>query len=284
MSGTKTDFPRHKIRVQGGDEFVSRYRKVARTNSELRAEFSSKGKADLHDLPGRELVWAATEGKPFKNLHLDNEVRVRGLLDMLSSGELRWNVLLLYRILRGMYGPPDVLSGTISSPIKPEIGDTLTTPGDDWGYVLKLDEGFYAEIRTAVASVEVVLRLWSALSPISLNDKIEERRVSTLESFLTNLVEIYKTNLNLFREDAELRRDNVRRVGVVNVFSERYHTASELLTLAKDLDNPSKKKKLLYNDCNFYLSSAMMFIVSLEAFTNILYHFLLKEEFREGTL
>ena len=90
---------------------------------------------------------------------------------------------------------------------------------------------------------------------------------------------------HLFNEKDEIK--NQTYIATSNIFARRYKSAEELLILAQLLDHPADQEEIGLNEQppvttkgSLYLSAAIFFIIALESLVNMLFHCLLKKEFR----
>ncbi len=190
-----------------------------------------------------------------------------------------FNQLLLYRILRLLYGPPDILSAYAS----PSAG---TCSPVDWGFSFSVQPDLIAEVRNKFTS-RVYFSYWAPAGPVTPDT--QERRDEGMAKCLTDLKETVEKNLHLWDEKEELR-DRTGRFGLVNVPAEKYKGGELLLLRARESDRRPLKRAFEYGETqpllsvgHLYLSAATMFFVAFESFVNLLYRLLLRKEFRSGT-
>jgi hypothetical protein len=190
-----------------------------------------------------------------------------------------FNQLLLYRILRLLYGAPDILSAYASQ-------SDGTASRVDWGYSFSVQPDLVGEIRNKFTS-RVYLSYWGpkgAVTPETL-----KQRQQGMASCLDELRETVEKNLHLWNEREELK-DLEGHVSLVNVPAEKYRGGELLLTRARESDHRPARKAFEYGESpplqsvgHLYLSAATMFFVSFESFVNLLYRLLLRKEFRSDT-
>lgn len=225
------------------------YPREERENAELsRANVS----ADIAKYVPQE--YCATEEPPFKDYEIDLEIPLS------YSTLLNYNPLLLYRILKLMYGEPDIL-GACFMPDR-----QIFTPPIDWAYTLKVSDSYFAEIRSLCLCHRYVIRLFIPIEPLPnvifdfLNGKItrEEYNASKdlkaftddlksrskrgkqgLERFFRTLSDCMEKNGHLFHEKEEIKKSLVS--GITNIFSQRYRAAEEMLALAESEKRPKHR-------------------------------------------
>jgi hypothetical protein len=190
-----------------------------------------------------------------------------------------FNQLLVYRILRLLYGPPDILSAYVSPSAR-------TCSPVDWGFSFSVKPDLIAEVRNKFTS-RVYLAYWGPAGPVTSD--AQGRRDEGMAKCLADLNETVEKNLHLWDEKEELK-DRTRQLGLVNVPAEKYKGGELLLSRAREFDRRPLRKVFEYGETrpllsvgHLYLSAATMFFVSFESFVNLLYRILLRKEFRSGT-
>lgn len=269
------------------------YLREERENAELsRANVS----ADIVKYVPQE--YYATEEPPFKDYEIDLEIP-------LSYSTLwNYNPLLLYRILKLMYGEPDIL-GACFMPNRQTF-----IPPTDWGYTLKVSNSYFAEIRSLCLGHRYVIRFFIPIEPLHkvifdfLNGKISpdefkaskdlkafmddlksrnKRRKQELERFFRTLLDCMEKNGNLFHEKEEVKKSLVS--GIANIFSQRYQAAEEMLALAESEKRPKhrllewEEEPEVKTHGSAYFSAAMFFCIALESLINTIFTVRLKKEF-----
>ena len=221
--------------------------------------------------PEAEYIWGVAKVKPFENVHGFKHANLENLI-------FRFNSLLLYRILKLTYGNPDITGAIVSK----ARGEGILVA--DWGYTLKINKTLFAEVRSVQKNRWLILQFWSTFSPNKISDK--RKMKTSIIKFLEDLKEDYDKNSYLFKEEKTVSSQTPR--AIVNVFSEKYKAANRLSDLALyDISEDSAEDILVDDETPaatlryIYLSAATLFIVSLEGFINIIFHFLLKDELRQ---
>ncbi len=101
---------------------------------------------------GSKLIWGFVNDPPAVGAKLLVEL----VLDDILSG--LFNSLLLYRLLKMSYGPPDVLSAARHGDAA--AGQDRSAFAMDWGYSVRIGDGLIAELRTKFSATRYVLRFW----------------------------------------------------------------------------------------------------------------------------
>ena len=277
---------KQKVRFK---EFSSKYKRLPRENTELSPNNVPEEMLDYSPdhMKKPDYVYAVTEDTPIDGFYCLYKYK---LFDILPY----FNDVLIYRILKGLYSEPDILGGYISiSDGKPFLG-TL-----DWGFTLEIQKDLLAEIRSLILPRTAHLKFWHTSQPRDIKEKEEVNKL--IEQFISDLKKAVESNLHLFDEKTDIERAKKHLPPSLsrafsNIYIEKYNGAERLLELAKVFDQ--KKKKLVFNHPDperrfpkpgdsfpvystgyMYLSSAMLFIVALEALINTFYKFLLRPDF-----
>ena len=145
----------------------------------------------------------------------------------------KFNQLLIYRILRGLYGTPDILSAYVNRSKESCIPV-------DWGFSFSVSEGIIGEVRNRHMS-RVYLSFWMRRAPASLEDR--QKLGAAMAKCLKNFIESIEKNLHFWNEKEDLRTSN-SHVGLDNVPAQRYQGGKLLLDKAKEFDSRPNRKAL----------------------------------------
>ena len=251
------------------------YPRVERENKALSPEYLSDDVSQYYPPAQGDSVYAAAKEPPFDKYKLAFEVR----LEELPSH----NDVLIYRMLKLLYGEPDILGANVSA--NPEKPIVYVGAGIDWGFTVRILPNLFAEIRSVHSNVRQRLRFWIDEIP-----ETKEERASygkKMFRFHEAFIDAIERNGHLFNEEEEFTSFEQRDYAVSNIFSERYRAAERLLELAEKEDVPAVKRDLRVDEVldvstvgAIYLSSAIQFVISLEALINTILALLLKDEFR----
>ncbi len=257
-------------------QFSKSYCRVERENTALSPDNITDEASPFLIHSQGDMVYAVTKGEPFENYVLAYEIDLQNTLPIFNS-------ILLYRLLKLQFGDPDVLGALVS--FKPDKPVLYRGGGIDWGYILKVSDGVFAEIRSIHMNVRFKIRYWFSEPP----ENIEERKKigSHMAGFIESLIESIKKNAHLFNEDQDIDKSNKTLSSISNIFSEKYKSAAEMLSLANSTDNLPDRKDIEYKESvivstggSIYMSSAILFVISLESLLNTIYYLLLKSEFQ----
>jgi len=250
------------------------YPRVERENGDLSPEHVTEEMAPFLFPSDGDDVHAVTKAAPFDQYELAMEVDLQETLPLFNS-------LLLYRILKLLYGQPDILGGLFKLNSK----EFYLGPGVDWGYTLRILEDLYVEVRSINANNRFKLRYWIEGMPKDLEEG-KPYGVSVAK-FLEALIDCIDKNAHLFEEEQEIIDDAKGFSATSNIFMEKYKSADEIFSLAKNIDILPGRKDLKFGEPletrtggSLYLSSAILFVVALESLINTIFHFLLKPEYQ----
>jgi len=269
---------RHKLRLSSR-KFATKYSRVTRENNELKSEYVLD-KDKLYLPPDSDEVYnIATKEPPFNEFHLVRNIE-------LSDSIPRLNSLQLYRMLKLMYGECDVIGGAFST-----LNKQLILGRIDWSYTTRIPVkhnkfNFFAEVAGKYHNSRFQLRFWS--DKIIKKERIKYAE-QLIETCLTDLRDALQSNSTIFVESDEIRVSSTTK-SFRNIFNEKYHSAQHIFALAENADNNPEKKLLEFGENppeeglitgSIYYSSCVFFIIALEALFFLLYHELIKSEFRD---
>ncbi len=186
------------------------YPRVERENTTLSPEYLSDDVSRYYPQAQADTVYAAAKEPPFEEYELAYEFQLEDLP--------RHNSLLIYRMLKLLYGEADILGAIVSTnPEKPYfyVGGSI-----DWGFTVRILPNLFAEIRSVHANVRQRLRFWIDEIP-----KTKEERASygkKMVRFLGAFLDAIEKNSHLFNEEEEITSSEQGDFAVSNIFSERY--------------------------------------------------------------
>lgn len=271
-------------------EFSGKYPRLSRENTELSPDNAPKEmlaySPESWNIP--DYVYATTKNEPIDGFYL---LRNNKLLDILPC----FNDVLIYRMVKGLYGEPDLLGGYISHlEGKPPFPGTL-----DWSFTLEIQKDLFAEIRSVLFTRTTHLKFWYTSQPRDIKEKETVNKL--IEQFINDFKKAVESNLHLFDERTDIERAKKCLLSYLshafsNIYIEKYKGAKKLLELADLFDqqpeklafnHPDPKQRFpkpgesfpVYSTGYMYLSSAMLFIVALESLINTFYMLLLRSDF-----
>ncbi len=279
------------------EKFKSKYPREFRQNYHLSPEYIDKSERDYHPPDTSDSIYAFTLDNPLTDYKLLIEFDLQNILPYFNS-------ILIYKILKKLYDSPDIVGAGISPNT---INKSVKNVGyiTDWSYSLRINKSLIAEIRSLFINCRFRLRFWS--NCISGNNKAYGQLITNpdnfskviktnkyifgkqdlrqiIGNFFTDITKLIENNLNLF-EEKSLKKEAFSKT-IPNIYLQRYKAAEMLINLADTFDikePPSLLKAVelpkVRTTGSIYLSSAIMFIISLESLINVLYYFLLKKEF-----
>jgi len=199
----------------------------------------------------------------------------------------RPNEVLLYRVLERFFGPADLLGVAVREYIAESRSHEALPLTTDWGFSFQLSPTLVAEVRSLGRNTRHVVRCWAPDASHAL--KNHERPAAELERFLVDLRNAVENNLHLFEEKTELQASKAGPLArlsgsAINVSREKYQAAVRLLEATAviqdteevlELDRPPFREG---TSEALLLGATTLFLVSLEAFVNLLYEFLLRTD------
>lgn len=277
MNKTVTDLG-SKLRSK---QFSSKYPRLERQNTELSPKYIPRDMKPYYPslLPDEGWEYGVTKQPPLEGLNLIWEYDLKDLPC--------FNSLLIYRMLEKLYGEADILGGCTKAVNGSESPVLAVGIGIDWGYALDVSQELVAEVRSLFANNQFTLRFWSY-------DKLPKSRAKreTIGKAIADCLKCFsdaiEENSPLFDEEELKRLEENQELGIfrANIFLEKYNAGVQLKSLAENLDKPPGRRVLKFGEPAqiwrtgyIYLSSAVMFIISLETLVNILYELLRKSEF-----
>lgn len=186
-----------------------------------------------------------------------------------------FNQLLIYRALKLLYGPPDVVSVLI------DRAKEHAMPVD-WSFSLELTDQAVCEVRRRHSS-RVHLVVWTPRV-----QRVENRQGlgNQVATFCEKLDLFFEQNGHLWDEATDLPSTDPR-TAIENVAAQKYRGAQRLLATAKTADIrpaaaplPVGSTLQIPSAGYLYAAAAVQFFVALEALVNLLYTLLLRPEFR----
>lgn len=192
-----------------------------------------------------------------------------------------YNPMLVYRLLKSMYGYPDVV-GAFLDYKDPKNCKLMPV---DWSYAFRLDDNIIAEIRSCFLSTKHIIRFWTNELP---EENPNQRGKESIPKFGQDLFKAVSNNLHFFSEKEELGKGNNKiQPFFENSFAVKYKSAGHFLDLAEQLDTRPQQHTLQWNENpevktvgSMYMASVLFYIIALETLLNLIYEIFLREEYR----
>ena len=223
-----------------------------------------------------ELIYAATEEAPFSSYKLLYEVD-------LSQTLQEFNPLLLYRVMKMMYGDPEIVGAYINRKL---TDNGMIHGGVDWSYSLHADQNIITEVRSSNLNTRFKLRFWSSEMPDSDSEKKSIGLI--MADCAKTLNENILKNLHIFSHSDEGRlNDGNLKYTFQNLFSQKYRSAEKMLVCAKLIDKKPEPRQLKFDEepevstSGFmYCASALFFIIAFESLIGMLYELVRRAEYK----
>ena len=255
--------------------FANKYSREIREKSNISPDNILEDMEKFYPSGTENTVYGVTDESPFEGFNYYKEL---DLYDAL----INFNPILIYRLLKLMYGLPDVVGAFIdnSKPYNPKVMPV------DWSYILRLDDNIVAEIRSLFLNTKHIVRFWTDTMPeVNPNEKGAE----VIAQFGKDLNKAASNNLHLFSEKEELRKvaDNIPPV-FENSFAIKYKSAEQFLNMAQSIDKKPEKMTLQWDEKpevrtvgSMYMASALFYIIAMETLLNIFYKIFLHDEYKQ---
>lgn len=206
---------------------------------------------------------------------------------------------IVYKALKTIYNLPD----------RKKIGSCVTAMTIDevdeeslyiieWSYFINISPNFYIEIMNEESTLFPVFIFWYDGKNPQKNDR--DKYPKLFSNFIDKLYQLFEIIDNDYTTSSQGNNENIDNVypyTVINNLYYDYHKFGEnILNLTKNICNDRKyshkniiqmtnknknsENRILKENRGLFVSSSMLFLLSLEGFVNILYHFLLKDEFK----
>jgi hypothetical protein len=258
------------------DRLAKNYPRVKRENNDLSTENITDEMAPFCPPQTPNSVCVVVKENPFENLEFIQEIDLQDTIPYFNS-------LLMYRILKLSYETPDILAAIIDpSSLDDEM--PIGKAALDWGYTVQITDDSFAEVRSIHNNTRFKLRYWMMAKPIdSMRKKMYGEKMA---EFLKAFADCIEKNAHLFDEREDIDDESKSTSAFSNVFAEKYYSAIKILDIARKTDHLPEKKDIAWEENisvntagSLYLSSAILFVISLETLVNTIYHLLLKTEF-----
>ena len=128
---------KHKLH---SDRLAKIYPRVERENKVLSPEYITEEMAPFCPPQSADSVCVVAKEKPFDDHELAHEIDLQDTMPYFNS-------LLIYRILKLLYGQPDIL-GAIFGISGEANSEPIAKGALDWGYTVKIEDDLFAELRS----------------------------------------------------------------------------------------------------------------------------------------
>lgn len=269
---------KHRVQYKG---FIKIFKRL-----EVRRELEPVRKSELHlyptlDTPSWEWYTSRYSG-PGDHYREAAAFPLRGL----KLGP----ELLVYRVLRDLYGPADNI--TVAFPAGFTAADKQLQDGEHphveaWAFMLQGQSQVVFEVRRQRGTREPHLALWVP----RLNPAVEDAGTLLQEETKLFVAEFKKT---LDASQSMVDKNSINRasvsLGPLNVFGDMMQAGDEQLAAAaamkpkygKRAASAASKSNVQANLGTFHLAAAIQYLLALEAYVNTLSELLRKKEFRDA--
>lgn len=202
------------------------------------------------------------------------------------SGLTITNELLLYRVLKDLFGAPDYIT-CFSKQTGPTAFSIVPHP-QEWGFLFSAPHSAFVEIQRKSLNSVPQLLFWAPRLRV-LDNSHGDQAGSYLKGFIADLDLHLLKNKSLFSERVE--RESATGRAIANVYGEMLVAGDHLLEHGRQLEKEIKKRPIRFGEKTgiapkgtFYLAACCYYLMALEGFANLLLELLLKPEYRTDTL
>jgi len=262
-----------KKRCLNSNRLASKYPRIEREFWDLRPEYIVPEKRPFNPPDMDGMQYAVTKEEPFEGYRLEYKADLE--LELHT-----FNPVLLYRMMKMMYGDPDIVGAYIKSPETAEARKTVYLGGGvNWSYTLNGGGSILIEIRTRNSNTRFEMMIWDNQRSISNDDS-----KTIAKKFLHDIEEDIAKNQHLF---AYSDTNNSHTDVIINIFASQYKSAEYLLLLAKTYDSRPKRHELTFDEKldvvtsgSIYCSAALFYMMSFESLLGLFYKVLKRDEYK----
>lgn len=261
-----------KTRRLNSKRLAIKYPRVVRECFDLRPENILPKDRPYNPPDDGELKYAITKKEPCEGYSLEYKV---GLGPELHT----FNSVLLYRMMKMMYGDPDIVGAYIKSSEAPNTKKTVYLgAGVNWSYTLDGGGSILIEIRSRNSNTIFEMMIWDNQQSTA-NDDYK----SLAKNFLIDIEQDIEKNKHLFAH-SDTKNSHVTDA-IHNIFAFQYKSAESLLLIAQTFDSRpelreysfdevAEKPDMVVTSGSIYCSAALFYMMSFESLLGILYEVL----------
>lgn len=268
-----------KTRRLNSKRLAIKYPRIGREYCDLRPEYIVPEDRPYNPPDEGELEYAVTKGEPCEGYQLKYKVDLQL--------ELRtFNSVLLYRIMKMMYGDPDIVGAYIKSSEESDARKTVCLgAGINWSYTLGGEDSILIEIRSKNSNTIFEMIIWDNQQSTDNNGyKI------LADNFLRDMDADIEKNKHLFAQSDII--NSHAAVCIQNIFAFHYKSAEYLLLLAQTFDSRPERREISFDEStknkaaavtasgSIYCSAALFYMMSFESLLGILYALLKRDEYK----
>jgi len=268
-----------KTRRLQSKRLAIKYPRKVRECLDLRPEYIIPERKSYNPPDTDELQYAVTKDEPCEgyrlayNANLDLKLRI-------------FNAVLLYRMMKMMYGDPDIVGAYIKISETSEARKTVYLgAGVNWSYALNGGGSILIEIRSKNSNTIFEMMIWD-------NQQSTDNNCykSLADNFLRDMDADIEENKHLFAHSDT--KNSHAPVCIQNIFAFHYKSAEYLLLLAQTFDSRPEHREISFDEFtknraaavvasgSIYCSAALFYIMSFESLLGILYAVLRRDEYK----
>ena len=204
---------------------------------------------------------------------------------------------IVYKALKTIYNLPDRKKiGSFVTAMTIDEVDEESLHIIEWSYFINIIPDFYIEIMYEESTLFPVFIFWyNGKTP---NKNILDKDSKLFINFIEKLYQLFEIVDNDYATLNQGNNENINNgypyIVIRNLYYDYHKYGENFLSLTKSLCEQKKfshkniiqmketnsEKRILKENRGLFVSSSMLFLLSLEGFVNILYRFLLKDEFK----
>lgn len=197
--------------------------------------------------------------------------------------------LLVYRVLRDLYGAPDVITLAIPKDAFKASRGSEPVKGAfpwEWSFMLKASSDAFIEVRKEPGTQEPHLAVWVP-KLLDVNSSALEAVQGDIDLFIREFAQTLKNSKHLVNSK-EIKATS-STLGPLNIYGDMLAAGDEQMAAVSRLGKQYRNKVGKDTDRaglistslgTFYLAAAVNYLLALEAFVNLISVLLRKEEFQ----
>jgi len=201
--------------------------------------------------------------------------------------------IVIYQVMKNVYGIPDVPTAEIISKGKKTDSGKIALYPHEWGYLLYGPGDTFFEILNGDRYHEPQFIIWRSMNKNDLKE-IPPETINEARDFFSLLMKLLEINSTQYSINNRLPGTSNQSTYYVNLYQQNLSGAKELLELSKNEESSieNRCRTLIYkgrfkeaHDLYMtkgvgYLSAMMSFIIAFEGFINTLYKLFLCQQFK----
>jgi hypothetical protein len=197
--------------------------------------------------------------------------------------------LLVYRVLRDLYGKPDLITLAIPKDVLKTNRGSEPVKGAfpwEWSFMLKGSSDAFIEVRKEPGTQEPHLAVWVP-KLLDVNSSTLDAVQADVDLFINELALTLKSSKHLVNPK-EIKATS-KTLGPLNIYGDMLAAGDEQMAIVSRLgkryrnkvgNDPDRAGLITTSLGTFYLAAAVNYLLALEAFVNLISLLMRKEEFQ----